>query len=740
MNRKTTQKIIASAICAGLIFGTAGSAVYAAGSHKNVSGTDAAQKPQTIAAAHTGDAAARRDETVYVIAGQDGSVQKIIVNNWLQNTDKAATLTDFSSLTNIQNVKGDETFTTNDKGGLVWDAQGNDIYYQGTSNKEVPVKMHITYKLDGKEITPEELSGKSGKVTIRFDYENTSFTSAKVKGKAEKIYVPFTVMTGTMLDTNVFRNVTVTNGKMENMGEQIAVVGIAFPGLQENLNLKKDELEIPDYVEITADVEKFEMGTTMTLVSTALAQELDSDQLDLGDLSGSVGSLKSGMDQLMGGSDKLYGGLCTLLEQSQALVDGINQLSAGSTQLQAGADALNSGASQLQGGAKQLYDGLTTLDANSAALNGGAEQVFNTLLTTASSQLAAAGLEVPGLTIANYADVLNGVIASLDENAVYQTALQQVTAGVEEHRGEIQAAVTDVVRQQVSEQVVVGVTAAVRENVTQKVQQNEIAFRTAVVQQALGMTLEQYDAAVAAGLVTPEQQEAVDAAVAAAMQKEVETQMESDEVKAIIAAQAEPITQEKLASEEVQGLIATNTENQVQKKISEMMASPEVQAQLQAAAEGAQAVIGLKASLDSYNSFYLGLRTYTSGVSSAAAGANQLIGGADALKNGTGELCTGVGQLAGGIQTMKDKSPALIGGITQLRDGSKTLSDGLGKFMQQGIQKLIDLAENDMGNLTDRLTASIDAAKGYTTFSSEDVNTDSTVKFIYKTDAITVTK
>ncbi len=737
MKRKTTQKIIASAICAGLIFGTAGSAVYAAGS-RNKTPTGSEPAKETAVVSSQGSATAHRDETVYVIAAQDGAVQKVIVNNWLKNADKAATLTDFSSLSNIQNVKGDETFTTDSKGGLVWDAQGNDIYYQGTSDKEVPVKMHISYKLDGKEITAEELAGKSGKVTIRFDYENTRFESVKVNGKAEKIYVPFTVMTGTMLDTNVFRNVNVTNGKMENMGEQIAVVGIAFPGLQENLNLKKDELDIPNYVEITADVENFEMGTTMTLVSTALAEGLDSDQLDLGDLTGSVGSLKSGMDQLMGGSDKLYGGLCTLLEQSQALVDGINQLSAGSTKLQAGADALNSGASQLQGGAKQLYDGLTTLDANSAALNGGAEQVFNTLLATANTQLAAAGVDVPTLTIANYADVLNGVIASLDENAVYQTALQKVTAGVEEHRAEIQAAVTDVVSKQVGEQVVVGVTAAVRENVTQKVQENEIAFRTAVVQQALSMTLEQYDAAVAAGLVTPEQQEAVNAAVTAAMQKEVENQMESDEVKGIIAAQAEQLTQEKMASEEVQGLIASNTENQVQKKISEMMASDEVQAQLQAAAEGAKAIIGLKASLDSYNGFYLGLLTYTSGVASAAAGANQLIGGTDALKNGTNELCSGVGQLSGGIQTMKDKSPALIGGITQLRDGSKTLSDGLNKFMQQGIQKLIDLAENDMGNLADRLTASIDAAKGYTTFSGNEADTDSTVKFIYKTDAITI--
>lgn len=438
----------------------------------------------------------------------------------------------------------------------------------------------------------------------------------------------------------------------------------------------------------------------------------------------------------MDGSSKLYDGLNTLLEKSGSLVNGIDQLANGATQLQAGADALAGGASQLQAGASQLSAGLSALDSNSAALNGGAQQVFNTLLSTASTQLAAAGLSVPGLTIGNYAEVLNGVIASLDETAVYQSALQQVTDGVNARRGEIEAAVTQVVQQQVSTEVTAQVTAAVRQNVQQAVEANKEQIRAAVILKATSMTPEEYQAAVDAGLVTPEQQAAIDTAVESAMTAEIEKQMEGDKVKGQISAISQKTTEEKMASDEIKAVIAENIELQVEKAISDTMASPEVQAQLQAAAEGAKAVIALKSSLDSYNGFYLGVLAYTSGVSSASAGANDLIAGASTLKGGMDTLSSGVNDLNSGIQTMKSKTPDLVNGITALRDGSKALNEGLTKLMNEGIQKIADLAEDDLQDFTARLSASIDAAKGYTTFSGVNQQNEGTVKFIYKTDSI----
>ena len=729
-NRAT--KFISLALCAMVLFAAVGTSAFALTGE----GKESEDENQETTINASAEAETSKDETVYVLAGADGTVQKIIVSDWIKNAMAADSLEDKTELSDIENIKGDESCTLGGDNSCVWDAQGNDIYYQGNIEKELPVQMSVCYTLDGQAIAPEALAGQSGHVTIRFDYQNMQYEEVLLDGKTEKIYVPFTMLTGMLLDTEVFRNVTISNGKLINDGDRIAVVGIAFPGLQEDLAISKEKLDIPDYVEISADVENFEMGMTMTLATTELFGAIDSDRLDLHELSDAMAELTDAMDQLMDGSSQLYDGLCTLLEKSGDLVSGINKLAEGAAQLKAGAESLDSGAAQLQAGAAQLSSGLNTLNANSSSLNGGARQVFSSLLSMANTQLSEAGLSVPALTIDNYASVLDGVIASLDDTAVYQAALEQVTATVNANRGMIEAKVTEAVQAQVEAEVSAQVTAAVQETVTQAVHENEAQFRAAVIQQALGMTVEEYKAAIEAGLVTQEQQDAVNAAVEAAMQAEIDARMQREEIQAQINAVTQQTVGEQMQSDEIQALIASNTELQVQQAISEAMSSDAVQAQLSAAAEGAKSVIALKASLDSYNAFYLGLITYTSGVSSAAAGANELKTGADALKAGTSELSAGAAELLQGIQTMKDSAPALVDGITQLRDGSMELSDGLKQFNEEGIQKLIEAVDGDLDGLSNRIRVTADVAKHYTSFSGISEDMDGDVKFIYKTDSI----
>lgn len=730
--KNRARKFISLALCAVVLFAAVGTFVFALTGE----GKESEDENQETTINASAEAETSKDETVYVLAGADGTVQKIIVSDWIKNAMAADSLEDKTELSDIENIKGDESFTLGGDNSCVWDAQGNDIYYQGNIEKELPVQMSVCYTLDGQAIAPEALAGQSGHVTIRFDYQNMQYEEVLLDGKTEKIYVPFTMLTGMLLDTEVFRNVTISNGKLINDGDRIAVVGIAFPGLQEDLAISKEKLDIPDYVEISADVENFEMGMTMTLATTELFGAIDSDKLDLHELSDAMAELTDAMDQLMDGSSQLYDGLCTLLEKSGDLVSGINKLAEGAAQLKAGAESLDSGAAQLQAGAAQLSSGLNTLNANSSSLNGGARQVFSSLLSMANTQLSEAGLSVPALTIDNYASVLDGVIASLDDTAVYQAALEQVTATVNANRGMIEEKVTETVQAQVEAEVSAQVTAAVQETVTQAVHENEAQFRAAVIQQALGMTVEEYKAAIEAGLVTQEQQDAVNAAVEAAMQAEIDARMQREEIQAQINAVTQQTVGEQMQSDEIQALIASNTELQVQQAISEAMSSDAVQAQLSAAAEGAKSVIALKSSLDSYNAFYLGLITYTSGVSSAAAGANELKTGADALKAGTSELSAGAAELLQGIQTMKDSAPALVDGITQLRDGSMELSDGLKQFNEEGIQKLIEAVDGDLDGLSNRIRVTADVAKHYTSFSGISEDMDGDVKFIYKTDSI----
>ena len=260
-----------------------------------------------------------------MLAGADGTVQKIIVSDWIKNAMAADSLEDKTELSDIENIKGDESFTLGGDNSYVWDAQGNDIYYQGNIEKELPVQMSVCYTLDEQAIAPEALTGQSGHVTISFDYQNVQYEEVLLDGKTKKIYVPFTMLTGMLLDTEVFRNVTISNGKLINDGDRIAVGRIAFPGLQEDLAISKEKLDIPDYVEISADVENFEMGMTMTLATTELFGTIGSDKLDLHELSDAMAELTDAMDQLLDGSSQLYDGLCTLLKKSGDLVYGMYQ-------------------------------------------------------------------------------------------------------------------------------------------------------------------------------------------------------------------------------------------------------------------------------------------------------------------------------------------------------------------------------------------------------------------------------
>jgi putative membrane protein len=166
------------------------------------------------------------------------------------------------------------------------------------------------------------------------------------------------------------------------------------------------------------------------------------------------------------------------------------------------------------------------------------------------------------------------------------------------------------------------------------------------------------------------------------------------------------------------------------------MASDTVQSQLEAASEGAKSIISLKASLDSYNTFYVGLKTYTAGVATAASGASELYTGATTLADGTGDLKDGASDLYDGVGDLKDGVDALVDGITQLKDGASELHDGLVEFDEEGIQKITEAVGDDLSGLIDRVKATVDVSRNYRNFSGISDDMDGQVKFIYRMDEI----
>ena len=392
--KKDLIKVIAVA-AAGVIAGT-GVTAAAFGTANKTEDTENTSAASSQAAETTEQKKPSKDETVYVLANADGSVKKIIVSDWIK-TNGGKTVSDKTELSDIKNVKGDESYVMDTENMREWNADGKDIYYQGTISKALPVDLKVSYELDGKPVSAESLAGKSGKVTIRFDYTNNQYKNVSIDGKNTKIYVPFVMLTGLLLDNDIFTNVEISNGKIINDGDRIIAVGFALPGMQENLNLSRDKVDIPDFVEITADVNNFALSNTLTIAANSIISDLDVSKLDSADdLQASLTELSSAMSKLLDGSSELYGGLSKLLLKSNELISGV--------------DKLANGASTLSDGAAALSAGLSELVSNNDTLNAGAKQVFDTLLSAVSQKLKDNGITVDTLTVENYKTVIGGLL------------------------------------------------------------------------------------------------------------------------------------------------------------------------------------------------------------------------------------------------------------------------------------------------------------------------------------------
>lgn len=619
----------------GLALAVAGSAagvgIYAA--NRPAAPQTAEEAPRVMEAGPETEKALRRDETVYVIANTDGSVRQIIVSDWIRNGLAAAQVEERSKLSQVEAVKGSATYTLGQDNARVWDAQGQDLYYQGSIEKALPVDMTVTYQMDGQTVTPGQIAGKSGHVTIRFDYENRQYEMVEIDGTEEKIYVPFAMLTGLLLDSDRFTNVTVSNGKLFCDGSHTAVVGVAFPGLQEDLAMEKDRLDIPDYVEIEADVKDFSLATAVTVASSGLFDQLDDEtleKLELGELTDGIGRMTDAMDQLMDGSSQLYDGLCTLLDSSQQLIDGVDR----------------------------LCQGLNELTAHNSQLNGGAKQVFESLIAAANSQLQTSGLTVPELTVDNYSQVLESLLQQLDGASAYaeSEARKKIEAAVAAQQEQVSAAVEQAVEQQVA--------AQVEQAVEQQVWQQVLS--------AAGLTEETYDAGTAAGAIPQKQQEQLQAALKA--------QMASETIKGLISQTKAA----KMESDEIRALIGQKTEQTMAELVEENLQSEEVQSQIRSAAEqasaGAQSIRSLKEQMDSYQSFYQGLLAYTAGVAQARDGAAQLQSSLPALTDG--------------VTRLRDGSMELSDGLRQFREeGIQKLADALGGDLGQLSSRLKAIRE-----------------------------------------------
>lgn len=672
------------------------------------------------------DGSLYKDESVYVKADASGKVNETTVTEWLKNPNNGKT-EDVTELQNVENVKGDETYTTGSEGSVSWKSEGKDIYYQGTTDKELPVDVEITYTLDGKEVAAKDLKGKDGKLEMKVQYTNQSKETVDVSGESVEMYTPFAMVTAMMLPNDEYTNVTIDHGKIVSDGDKNIVVGLGFPGLEENLNLEgKDiDIDIPDSFTITADVKNASVGPTMTVASSDVLEQFGLDEIDsFDDLTDSVGELENAAEQLTDGSAKAADG-------SSALADGSNTLATG-------AGTLADGTSALATGVKTLADGVNTLNSKSGDLTKGVSDLATGVddYTGGVSDLADGSSKVS----AGAEGLKNGL-----ETA--QTGIEGLAAGVGTLRGGFESDGTkdnpganNLANGTVQ---AIGATSTAIDNLASLITQMVGNQGTVEAKATVTGKDEAAEAAVNqlinAGIVTEENRETCATVVRTA-------------VNSNISAEAK-VTSEKASIDPTEAIKSAKTAVGTASTYAAGL-----QTNVGALYEGTKTVQSGVEDLKKGNSqLAAGAKDLADGTSALAAGASTLndksgllVAGTSQLKEGGNQLATGVGQLAAGASSaatgagevakgagaLKSGADTLADGAGTLADGNKTLADGMSEFKTAGIDKIADVFSGDIENVTSRIDAMMTLGRNYKSFAGIKEDMAGSTKFIIETEGV----
>mgnify|MGYP000460019599 FL=1 len=685
---------------------------------------------------------ADKDESVYLISDANGNVNKTIVVDHLKNKDKKDTLEDASNLSDIENVKGKEKFTqSGDK--LTWQAGGKDIYYQGTATEEPPVTQKVTYYLDGKEISPEDLAGKSGKVKIRFDYTNTTSYTETVNGEKQTVSVPFAAVTGLVLGDG-FENIEVTNGKAEVSDSSSVVLGYALPGLKDSLGIKDGDLDgdvnIPEYMEMTADVKNFSMPAAMTFVVNA-SDYVSTDGIDTSDLDDMINDLKDASTQLQDGSKTLAEGTDTLADGLSTLqsklgtfasgvgtlqsglktyTDGVSTLSGGlntlgnsTGALVSGADKLNSGAGQLASGSATLKDGLKSYTDGASELQAGINKLYNTLDAGLTDKQKA---KIQKTAVESVQDSFKGETGVTVQKTIYAglryqtddngnvigdgdlyTSLYNGTVGqkFEENLDSAYALVVNTVLS----------TAAGDESGTV---QSDVLAQT--IKERYKKASDAYEAAITVSVQSGTLDETTKAVLSNTQYQEafitynaIQNMSASQLAEAIYAktnatdtliSMTETQLKETLESDKNSSDIKSGVEtalNTLATKLSGACEQVSEQVASSAAITGAQGTMDtVKAGLGNEKdekTLIGGAEKLTSSNNKLNAGATALNAGASQLSAGTQSLMNSVPTLTSGIKQLVDGSNTLVANNAQLNSGASQLADGTNQIVS-GVDQL----------------------------------------------------
>ena len=653
--------------------------------------------------------AASKDEVVYSKINGNNEDYSTIVSDKITNDQREEYINDLSSLLNIVNTSGDETFTQ-DGNKIVWNANGNSLSYQGETQQDLPIKTTVTYKLNGEEVTADSLKGQDGKVSITINYENLDEHNVKINGKTEKMYTPFIVVAGLLVNKDNNENITVTKGKVVDNGKNAIAVGIALPGLQESLGLSKSDVEIPDSVTFEMNATDFEMNNIVSYVTPKLIEETDLD---------------------------IFNDMDEIFEKANELQDASNQLVSGASQV-------NDGASQLKTGMKSALSGANTIKV-------AVEESRDSLANDKSSALKQSQVELIGKSAAKTAK--DGIVSQ--ERTIKQTADSEIDSQADMIKSQMVATA-----KQIAEETAISTAKRVAEETAYSTAEQvakETAYNTAkqIAEETAYSTAKQiagttailttksvYDDLLKNNIITTEDYNALilkidQETIKSGSNKTIERQ--EDVIKANAAQTIENKKDTIIANadntiESQKDTIKANADSTIdaQKETIKKAADMGIEAKKATIEAGAMSSAKQIAEETAYQTAQTVASSVGKQVGEAVASEVADRVRTEALK----QVASSMNTLANGLGELTDGLEQLNTGAEALSAGTEELSNGLTEFNEDGIKKIVNYINGDVKDLKERAEKLQDLANDYNNFSGIDENTKGTVSFVIIVDNI----
>lgn len=686
-----------------------------------------------------------KDESVYVILNSDGSVDNTTVTEWLHSDNGLNNIQDKSNLKDIKNISSDVTPVINGE-NVTWNTSDTDIYYQGSSDKKLPISMNVEYKLDGKVISPDELLGKSGNLEVTIKLKNNLETIKTINGKQEVVTTLFPVVMIMNMPNEQFNNIDVNSGAIISEGKNQIVTMTTVLGLNKALDLMNNEEidkikdKINDTFIIKANVTDMEVPSIMLASTKVTNDEVSVDGVDFSELTSGINDLKDATNTILDGTVQLRNANIELndkMSEFQGKINefnnGINSATEGSVKLQEGANALANGTSLLQSEVNKLMTSIdnfnvedinTLLDLSMETMEElnntvpGQLELMNQALIQASNDLA--NIDKAIMNSANHDVLKNKIVQSGATDKMLGMMIGQINAGID--------------NMNLSNEQVEALKGAIQASITPNVNQDAI---NAVVAELMNAGKTQDEATALVQNMMPSvsvNEEMINSALSGVMEG-VKTGAK-DNISAVLLASKDSLDEGiTVIADNVVADVANQVKVELTNKVAGMQEMlSQAQGLLVSMNEKVQQIndASAKVDLSSIKSLASKLPEAQNGIQQLVDGSNQLAAGTNDLYNGMVKLQEGSGQVVDAVNKFKDATQ-------KLAESTGELNDGVAKFSEEGINKLdtkVNDAINELNNVVDIAKAYIDNTNDYTSYGDSVDGVDASVKFIMKTKEI----